>query len=288
MATINGRTTPPLVVRSTANGRLTLASLTPITTTDQTAKTTVYFTPYKGNQIGLYNGSVWSLINFAEVSVAVPGTTVTPFDIFAYDNAGTLALETVNWTNDTTRATALVLQDGVLVKSGATTRRYLGTGRTTGVSGQTEDSAANRFLWNYYNRVRRYLSVVDTTDSWTYTTATWRQANGAAANQVNFVLGVSEDAVEAQTRAIASNTLNYGLGTGVGADSTTVNSAQTGGMSGLTTARTLFGSSYFGYLAAGYHYLAWLEYSIASGVTTWYGDVGEVYIQTGLTANIWG
>ncbi len=40
-------------------GRLTLTSGSPVVSGDQTAKTTVYFTPYKGNRISLYNGSGW-------------------------------------------------------------------------------------------------------------------------------------------------------------------------------------------------------------------------------------
>lgn len=125
---------------SICDGRLTLASGTPVVTTNQTAKTTIYFTPYIGKYIALYNGSTWDVIGFTEISVSVPSTTNTPFDIFCYSNSGTATLETVNWTNDTTRATALTYQDGVYVKSGATTRRYLGTGRTTGSSGQCEMS----------------------------------------------------------------------------------------------------------------------------------------------------
>src|SRR3990167_6798256 len=134
-------------------------------------------------------------MTFAEISVSVPATTNTLFDIFAYNNAGTLTLETTNWTNDTTRATPIVLQNGVYVKSGATTRRYLGTGRTTGASGQTEDSykgnhqsGGRRLLWNYYNRVLWHLAVIDTTDNWTYTTAAWRQANGNVGNLVDCVI----------------------------------------------------------------------------------------------------
>jgi len=133
-------------------------------------------------------------MTFAEISVSVPATTNTPFDIFAYNNGGTLALETTNWTNDTTRATALVLQDGVYVRSGGTTRRYIGTGRTTGVSGQCEDSLAKRFLWNYYNRVDRYMERNEATEH-TYTTASFRQWNNAALTKAEFIVGIVEDPI---------------------------------------------------------------------------------------------
>ena len=72
-------------------------------------------------------------------------------------------------------------QDGVLVKSGNTAQRYVGTIYASGAN-TTEDSFAKRYVWNYYNRVARPMRVTEATDTWTYTTAAFRQANGAAAN----------------------------------------------------------------------------------------------------------
>src|SRR4029077_7974564 len=122
-----------------------------------------------------------------------------PYDVFIVD--GTLALELVAWTNATTRATALALQDGIPCKSGALTRRYLGT-ICIAATGQCEDSIAKRFVWNCYNRAVRPMSVIDTTDSWTYASTAWRQANGSAANQVAYVCGVSEDPMRADVQAV--------------------------------------------------------------------------------------
>lgn len=183
---------------SLCEGRLTLATGVPVTTTDQTAKTTVYFTPYKGNRISLYDGSSgWDTLEFTEKSVAVPATTTTPFDVFAYNNGGTVALEALSWSNDTTRATALAYQDGIEVKTGATTRRYLGTCRTTGVSGQTEDSQANRLVWNRYNQVLRMLKKTDSS-SHDYNTAAWRAWNNDATILYSFMVGILEDALNAE------------------------------------------------------------------------------------------
>ena len=150
-----------------ADGRLTLTSGIPVTTTDVTGATTIYYTPYKGTKIGLFDGSsTWNILTFAETSLPL-GTLTSglTYDLFAYNNSGTLALEFSAWTNATTRATALVYQNGILVKSGATTRRYLGTFYTTSTT-KTEDSTARSdFLWNYYNRVQRSVYIADTTDS---------------------------------------------------------------------------------------------------------------------------
>jgi hypothetical protein len=177
-------------------GRLTLDSNDPVPTTDQTAKTSVYFLPYAGDKISLYDGSNWKLFDIGSsgVNVAVPSTTVTPFDVFAYDNSGSLAIETLDWADDTRRATEIVEQDGVYVKSGATGRRYLGTGRTTSVSGQCEDSEANRFLWNYYNRVQKRLEYNEAT-SHTNGSSTWVEWRSGAGgpHRAYLVLGVAEE-----------------------------------------------------------------------------------------------
>jgi hypothetical protein len=264
---------------SICQGRLTLTTLVPVTTADVLAATTLFFT-YKGNRIGLYDGSNWILRTFSELSLAVPATTSQMYDLFAFNNAGVVAIEALAWTNDTTRATVLVLQDGILVKSGATTRRYLGSFRTTTVSGQTEDSLAKRYVWNYYNRVRRVLkAATETTDSWTYTTAAFRQANANAANQLDFIIGVAEDLIEAKVGANSVNTTgNANQVVSIGLDSTTtadpgvINSSQS--TNSGTAQNQSISAFYKGNPSIGRHFLAWLEYSTALGATTWFGDNG--------------
>lgn len=276
-------------------GRLTLETGVPVSTTDQTAKTSIYFAPFRGNKVDLYDNTAlrWVRYKFTELTLAVPATTATMYDVFLYNNAGTLTLEATAWTNDTTRATSLTTQDGVYVKSGSTNKRYLGSFRTTGVSGQTEDSLAKRYVWNYYNRVSRPMRVTDSTDSWNYTTATIRQANGAAANQLDMVIGVSEDQVYAEVQAHAQNTsADVNVVAGVGLDST---SALASGF----ISRNFFtqdigfsitvGGTWRGFPGVGRHYLAWLEYSAASGTTTWLGDNGlPTLMQSGIHGDFIG
>ena len=189
-----------------APGRLTLTSATPVTTADVTAATTVYYTPHKGNLIALYSGTAWELSTLAEKSLSLSGWTADKNnDIFLYDNAGTLTLERAEWTNDTTRATALVLQDGIYVKSGATTRRYLGTIRTTSTTGQTEDSISKRFIWNYDNRVSRLLSYSEITASWTYNSQTWQQLRGQTTAGVFLIAGLIEQTLNAHFQIRTAN-----------------------------------------------------------------------------------
>jgi len=170
-------------------GRLTLESGVPVSTTNQTAKTTLYFTPYLGNLIGIYSGTAWSVGAFTEKSLSLSGLTAsTNYDIFIYDNSGTLTLEALAWTDATTRATALTTQDGIYVKSGDATRRYLGTIRTTASAGQCEDSVTSRFVWNCYNKTERRL-VKSSSSAHTYNSATLRYWNNDSTQYVGMVSG---------------------------------------------------------------------------------------------------
>lgn len=260
-------------------GRLTLTTALPVTTADVTAAGTIYFAPYGGNRLSLYDGSsTWTAYAYTQLSLALTLTSGKNYDVFAYNNSGTPALElSAAWTTDTARATALVSQDGVWVKTGATTRRYLGTLRASGAN-VTEDSATKRFVWNYYNRARRHLTRLETADSWTYTTATWRQSNNSSANQVEVVIGVAESQLRLIVVGLAANSVGGAyLSAGIGEDSTTTPHANAIGMSKTPAANILENPTAILELmpAVGYHYYAWLERSSASGTTTFYGDQGS-------------
>lgn len=274
-------TTSPVasVPASICEFRLCLTSGTPINTADSLLSTSIYATPFKGNRIALYDGSRWNIRTSAEFFLAL-GTLTSglPYDVFCYDSSGAPTLEFLAWTNATTRATALTTQNGVYVKSGAVTRRYLGTFVTVSTT-QTQDSLDKRFLWNYYNRVARPMRVREATASWNYTTATVRQANAAAANELDFVIGVVEDSVTATVAAAASNSsANVNVGVGIGYD---VTNAFTVGCLGamsvsLATADQVrsLQTTYRAYPTVGKHFLAWVETSAATGTTTWWGDYG--------------
>lgn len=275
------------ILPSTCEARLTLETGVAISTTDQTAKTTIYLTPYRGNVIALYDGSsAWEGHALTEISLSLSGFTAdTNYDIFVYDNAGTLTLEAVAWTNATTRATALSTQNGVWVKSSATTRRYVGTIRTTGSTGQCEDSVAKRFVWNVQHRVHRKLKITDTTNSWTYNSATWRSWNNSTANRVGIVVGLNEEIVQLDFRAIAQNSSNAVFSIGIGLDSTSSNSADVF-PANSTVQGSSFSAAFIGYVGIGYHYLQLLESGNALGTTTFYGDGGSSVIQSGAFGSV--
>lgn len=258
-----------------ADGRLTLTSGVPVTTSNVTGATNVYYTPYVGNKIALYVGSAWVLRTFTEITHALGTVTnARPYDFFAYDNAGAVAIEKLAWTNDTTRATGLARQDGVLVKSGDATRRYIGTIYTTSTT-TTADAETGRYVWNYYNRVTRQMRAFDSTATWNYTTATTRQANANTNNQLNFVVGVSEDAVDATVVACAQNSsAGVDVQASIGYDSTSVNSTSGTGQvmtCSVANAKILMSQQWRDIPSAGRHFLAWLEWSTATGTTTWRG-----------------
>jgi len=254
--------------------RLTLSAAAPVTTADVIAATTLYGVPYRGTRIGLWTGAAWRNFTSSGMSLAL-GTLIAGriYDVFCYLNAGVPTLELgTAWTNDTTRDVALAYQDGVLVKSGDATRRYIGSVYTTSTT-STEDSAANRYVWNYYNRVARQMRRIETAVSWAYTLNAYRQMNGSTANQLNFILGVAEDEVRATVRQTFSNTNAVtAIYTGIALDSVTVPSRGTTQNIALANGlcELVAKDSYMP--ASGKHYIAALEKSQAAGTTTWYGS----------------
>jgi hypothetical protein len=264
-------------------GRLTLESGVPISTTDQTAKTTLYFTPYNGDRIALYDGANWSASAFTEKSLSLSGYTAsTNYDIFIYDNSGTLTLESCAWTDGTTRATALTTQNGIYVKSGNATRRYLGTIRTTATTGQCEDSGfgnttgSRRFVWNMYNQDDCENLTYDTTDNWTSTgNGTWSILNsGNAAWKHEFVVGMSQKIKASILMTAYTGVSSYPI-IAVGFNSSSVtNRTQTAISFNSATSPTTFTCAGKTIFAPGYNYTCALGTTSAAGIATFLGDNG--------------
>lgn len=247
-----------------ADVRLSLHSTTAVTTSDVTAATTVYLVAFPSGQLALYDGSSWDVYTLsASASLSVPATTNTNFDIFATDSGGDISLEAVSWTNNTTRATDLSTQDGILVKSGDATRRYMGTARTTASSGQTEDSTAKRYLWNYYNRKPRSMRYTATTNH-TYSASALRNCNNSSATRVEFVVG-HDTRLDGFISAISNGTYGSAIYFDLGYDRTGAD-----GLSNARIART-WGPGlgfYRSGSSAGYHYLQCVESMDEPGTTT--------------------
>ncbi len=282
---------PPTGQSASENGvndfRLTLTTSVPVTVTDVTGAVTVFCTPYVGNRIDLYNASgVATTYVSAQLSIAVPAGATLVYDVFCYANAGVPTLELLVWASDVARTTDLTrATTGVLTKVGDLTRRYLGTFGTTLVSGETEDSANRRLLWNYYHRVPRPLTAIDTTNSWTYTTTDYRQANGSVANQVQVIVGVREAVLDLALLHLSSGAVGE-IFAAIGEDSVTTPVAgqlqnwREGDNNTITLSAKLTI-----YPPLGYHTYVWLEKG--NTTATFFGDNGGI-AQSGLMGMLSG
>src|SRR6266545_2141871 len=208
--------------------RLTTESGVPVSTSDRTSQGTLYLEPYStvgaAGIASVYTGlgNQWQHRESAATSLALSGSSGDVKDILlGFSGLGFSLSQTAAWTNDTTRADAVTTQNGRLVLSSDKTKLVIGTVKYTG-SNVVEDSAAKRFMWNSYNRVLRPLYHFETTDSWTYSTATYRQANASTSNQVEIVLGVNDQTINLILTVLARHTTapEY-LITALGEDSTT-------------------------------------------------------------------
>lgn len=291
-------------------GRLTLTASTPVLTSSVTAATTVYYTPYHHNRVPLWNGTQWILTEVDEVSQALSDNTKSPaaagtsanYDMFVWNDSGTVrCTRGPAWSSGTARGTGagtteLERVDGfylnkVAISNGPAANRglYVGTISTNGstqlamnmLPSAAAGGGANRLdVWNMYNRVDVSAVSRDSDNSWNYTTATIRAANGNNSNRITFVRGLNEDAAVARYQGYAGNSNNnvtWRIGIGLDATNAFADGSTPGIGVSNGTAADLVGATahYDGLPGLGSHFLQALEYSEASGTTTWYGDNNE-------------
>lgn len=256
------------------------------------SNTTLYFTPHIGAQIGLYNGSTWDQLTSAEVSIAL-GTLTSGknYDVYAYNNSGTLTLELLAWTDDSTRATALVRQDGVWSKTGALTRRLVGTIRTDSTTTTIDDGGgiasqvgAKRFVWNASNRVSRSMLVRDFTVSYSLNTGAFRQANAAAGNKNEYVIGLTCEAQTASVQSLFTSNVNTIIG--INLDSITATPLVTGANQSNSYLSIAVTSPPFEPLP-GYHYHAWMECITTAVSSATFAPFGNSSSISGLSGAVW-
>ena len=288
-------------------GRLSLLTGTPVMTATQAAKTTIYYTPYNGDRVPIYDGTNMVITPFTELSVATTDTTKNPAaigaskvnDWFVWNDAGTIRLSHgPDWTDDTnrggssiTRRNGIFLNDqnitnGPAAFASATASRsagtYVGTTRSN-ASSQLEwifpgaNTAGFFGVWNCYNRVVCGGMTYDTTASWSYNSTTVRQRRAQTSAAISFVCGVQED-IAVGTNAqftTASSTSGFALIVGIGVDSTTVISGiagqGSGGMSALSIAS--YPSAQLSTTSFGYHSWNALEATNGAEAVSSYGTL---------------
>lgn len=317
---IAGDVTVNVILTQAPGGRLSLTTAVAVQTAEQTAATTIYYVPYRGLFAPLYDGTSTLMKNYGgELSLALDSNSGHTgyhqsgknFDLFLYLDSTTYRLVSgPAWTSNTARNTSLELKNGFWTNGASMTGRfgsasgntvtvaqnrglYLGTFRAS-ADGQTAwtpaPSAAaggsdnKLFLWNAYHRVDVIALERDNTNSWNYTTATWRQANASTGNKIAAVFGLNEESVLAYYAAAGLNSSSVMFAAGVGLDVTNAFTGLPGGLSLTTFAQIASGGGgYVGLPGIGYHEFNAVEYSTATGTTTWYGDNNAPTVtQTGL------
>lgn len=244
-------------------GYLTLTTATPVITADVIAGTSVYYTPYIGNLIPIYDGTQFNTKLFAELTLTLNAnhTASNLYDVFVFNNAGVVTIGTgPAWNTATIGAgargtgagtTELTRSKGGLytnanamtARNGATTYAvavnqgtYVGSLYMDGTNGQITCHRAFGQLrkwgvWNAYNRVPIILSAGDATSNWTYNTATWRASRNDANNAINVFTGLAEeqfDIVFHQQGNTSDSNSTSETSIGIGWNSTTATSGKTG------------------------------------------------------------
>jgi hypothetical protein len=212
-------------------GRLTLTSNTPVMTSDAAGAATIYYTPYLGTIVPLYNGTLFLPSTFAQTSVALDATNIVAtkvYDLFLFLNGGAVQLGYgPAWSTIVARGTGagttqIGLTAGLWTNSNSITLRwdsshtatvpagqalYVGSFYAT-ANGQTtmnlNPAAAIRTapavmgLYNAYNRLRTTCTEADSSASWTYATGTFRAANGNNNNSIQFIDGLAQSFLSAK------------------------------------------------------------------------------------------
>lgn len=254
-----------------SSGRLTLTSNDPLSTQDTTSST-IYYSPYKGNTIGIYDTSVslWKSYKFNELSMSLSALSIdTNYDVFIYYNNSNLLLEKLAWTSNTSRSIEIVYLDGIAVKNGEPNKRYLGTFRSTS-SNSTTDTITKRFLFNENNKIEKFLYSIDNI-SHTYTNNTirpYRNNTESGSTRVEFIKGLQNNLIVLICNS-SFITENQGSSVGIGIDSTSsinTNAANFTYISGPGPLNLSQNSIDFIDSSVGYHYCQLLQ--SGSSVTT--------------------
>lgn len=304
----------PAVPTFTPGGYLSVvpssSSTSPIPTTDQSAKTAVYYRPDKGNAFPVLRNGVFEAVTFQDdlvLTLTSAHTASAIFDVFGTFQGGEAKIGTgPAWDTATAGSgdrgsdpgdTELERCGGLLVNrwgipclnaEGSFSLQpregiYLGSLFMDGTNGQIsclpEYGQARKWgPWNAFNRRLIVMKAGDATASWTYTTATLRAANNDSDNSLTVFTGLDEEFFDVQLYTNAQNdSTDVGLQNAIGWNSTSTASGVQGKMSsGATTKRNRMHAIYEAPPDLGINVATALELSAASGTSTWYGDENDM------------
>lgn len=244
-------------------GRLTLTSATPVLIADVAAATSVYWTPYIGNVMPVYNGTDFTHRAVSELTLALHSSHSlnSHFDVFYFNDgpgtdrigtgpawttitAGSGARGSGAGTTELTRSVGGILTNAnsMTVRNGASTYTvaanrgtYLGSIYIDGTAGQitchqSYGQSRKWGVWNAYNRRPIAIKAGDSNSSWNYNSGTIRASNGSSANSVSLFVGLPEEYPLIRFRQTAKPAGGAGgeCANFIGYNSTTVGSGERG------------------------------------------------------------
>jgi hypothetical protein len=228
-------------------GYLTPTSGTPVITSDVSAATAIYYTPFRGNLVPIYDGTTFAFKTFPELTLTLNSAhgANTIYDVYAFLSGGIVTIGTgPAWSASGSGAGSrgasadLTRVSGVLVNASSITCRngsstfsvsanqgtYLGSIFIDATQGQVTchrsyGQSRKWGVWNAYNRVPLFLKGSVAAGA-NYTGTSWRPHNNDAANKVTVFCGLPQEIVEATYSHSISTAGDAGM-IGVGWNSTT-------------------------------------------------------------------
>jgi hypothetical protein len=263
--------------------------------------------------VPLFTGTYWFMVPFSQLGLVLDTTGVLSgnlYDVFLYyassavqigfgpswstgggsttargTGSGSTAIQLLNglWTN----TNAIVLRNNSVNSASipAGEALYVGTFLAT-ANGQTtmqfnpapasDGSNPVMGLWNAYNRLMVSSNDADTTSSWTYATATWRNANGQTANRIRYVDGLAQSPVSGTYLCYVQGYSGGGVSAAIGLE----RNWSSGNPSGViaveeTVYDATLGAENQWSPALGLNSVSALEYSSGSNATTFTGGAGS-------------
>jgi hypothetical protein len=282
-------------------GRLTLQSDTPVMTSDESNVTSVYYTPYIGDQIPIYSGTSFANNTFSQLTMTLNTSNQLSgdvYDLFVFLHSSVVTIGAgPAWSSTTSRGTGagttqLTQLDGLWVNANSITL----TNGSTSYSSITADEAtyvgsiymtangetsmqvrpaaaaggvANVLgVWNAYNRVKVTAYNRDDTSNWSYSTASWRAADNSTSNKISFLDGLQQSLVTGNYSVLvttAPDTVGGYIGLNIDSSTTTPDIAAGASSAAGQTSSSQSAVTETFYPVLGLHYIQAVEY--ASGST---------------------
>lgn len=224
-------------------GRLTLTSNTPVMTADVTGATSVYYTPYQGNIVPIYDGANMQSYAFSQLTMTLNTSNQLSgnlYDLFVFLNSSVVTIGAgPAWSSSTAGSSSRgtgsgttqiqqidglwVNANAIILKNGTTTFSSVAAGLATYVgtiymtaNGQTTVNmrpaaaagGSNNVIgiYNAYNRVGVSSICDDSNVNWTYNVATWRPLDGASGNinnRITYIDGLAQSTVQGRIITLA-------------------------------------------------------------------------------------